>query len=73
LEYHTFQETDQETDYFYCLKDPNHTLTLYGTRDDKYKKQDNAYFKIIVDICSERTRLESDPECSSDEEIDKYL
>jgi len=27
----------------------------------------------MIDICHEETRLTGDPECSSDEEIDKYL
>ena len=57
----------------YCIADPNRTLTLYGTRDQKHTKEDHSQFGFIVEICNEKTKLEGDPECSSDEEIDEYL
>ena len=57
----------------YCIQDPDDSLTLYGTRDDKLKSKDSAYFRIKIAICSEKTRLKGDPECASGEEIDKYL
>jgi hypothetical protein len=40
----------------YCIKDPDRTLILYGTRHEKHEQEAHAYFRFRIDICNEETR-----------------
>ena len=56
----------------YCLEDTK-DMYLQGTRDDISRKQAHSYFIIRVSECTDATKFDGDPVCSSQTQIDDYL
>jgi hypothetical protein len=48
-------------------------MFLKASKDDEINGMEHSFFKIVATECSNETKIEGDPECSSEEDIRKYL
>ena len=64
----TFKEVNIE--HALCL-DPK--MRLQGSKSYQTALKSHVYYWVMVNICSEKTRIAGDPECASPTEIDEYL
>ena len=63
--------TAASSTFDYCVE--NEEVYFQGTRDSATNKLEHAYVVIEILVCHDEIRSESDPECASDEEIEKWI
>ena len=48
-------------------------MDLQGSLDNMLEGKTVKKFKLKIETCNEKTRIEGDPECSSEEEIEEWM
>jgi hypothetical protein len=76
-----FDNTDYERTFWktfnsrkpYCIKDPNNTLSILGTRNNEQYNRSWSKFGIVINRCRNTNSSEETSNCSSNSVMDVWL